>query len=395
MLKGLNFCGPIMLVIITFLLQPFLSFLLLLFIGLTKKKITSKFIFLVSLVGSCYLGLINTTKLPESDLLNYIDWYASAQESSVQEYILLNSREPLYFIGLYGIANSPVSSEKFFIFLSTVLSYYIFLYAIVKLSICVKLNFKSPVGLVILFILFAPMVSLSAHFMRQFLAGSLVVLFFSEYVTTNKKKWLILLFAILIHYSSILFVPIALARKIGKFSIGISLILNLAFLPVAYVLSKYAAPIFNDFPILGLVFNRVAAEDGAELGSLSAVAVVFSMFIIIIAIANIRALYRSGGNNAVWCINVAVLVIGLTSVVANTQPQLTEIATRFFFYLYFLSGLVLPIHLSFRKNSVGILTMALIIVIPFFVYKLAYGEWTYSPLIDLAIAPSWVLWSHL
>jgi hypothetical protein len=393
-LTKLDFYALTIVVLLLFIFQPFLTLSIIIFLGLTKEILPSKFIYLIAFLGSCYLGLINITKFPDSDLLNYLDWYRVAQNSFLVDYLLINSREPLYFIGLYGIANFPFSSPQLFIFLSTVVSYFIFLIAVIRISIYLGLRDRLIIGLIISFLFFAPLFSLSAHLMRQFLAATIVVLFFSEYIISGKRKWLILFLAILIHYSSILFIPIVFLKKIRSFSSNISLTLCLITLPLMYFFGKVATPLFSEIPVLGFVFDRIAADDGAELETLSLAAISFGFITAIISFLNMRGIRRPVVSNGLWVINIGVIVIVVIALVANTQTQLSEIALRFFFYLYFLFGLTLPIYIASRKNSVRFLSAILLIEIPFFVYKLQFGEWEYAPLNTLLFTPSWLLWPY-
>jgi hypothetical protein len=392
--EKIDFCAMATIVLLLFVLQPFLTLLLMVFLGLTKELTSRKFVYLIAFMGSCYLGLINTTKLPDSDLLNYLDWYRVAQNLHLVDYLTINPREPLYFISLYGIANLPFSSPQLFIFFSTLVSYFIFLIAIIRTSIHLGLREKLIIGLIILFLFFAPLFSLSAHLMRQFLAGTIIVLFFSEYIISGKRKWLILLSAVLVHYSSIIFIPIVFLKKIRMFSSSISLVLCISALALMYFISKGTAHLFNNIPVLGFVLDRISAEDGAELGALSLQAILMALISAFISFLNIRCIRRPYASHELWVINLSVIAIVVIALFANIQTQLSEIALRFFFYIYFLLGLSLPIYMASRKSSARFLPVILLIEILFFAYKLQFGEWVYAPLNILLFAPSWLLWPY-
>ena len=392
--EKIDSCAIATIVLLLFVLQPFLTLFLMVFLGLTKELASRKFVYLIAFLGSCYLGLINTTKLPDSDLLNFLDWYRIAQNLHLVDYLILKSREPLYFISLYGIANIPFSSPQLFIFFSTLVSYFIFLIAIIRASIHLGLREKLIIGLIILFLFFAPLFSLSAHLMRQFLAGTIIVLFFSEYIISGKRKWLILLSAVLVHYSSIIFVPIVFLKKIRMFSSSISIVLSLSGLALMYSIAKVTSPLFAKIPVLGFVFDRIAAQDGAELGALSLPTISFTFISAFMSFLNMRYIRRPIASNGLWAINMSVIAIAVIALLANIQTQLSEIALRFFFYIYFLLGLSLPIYMASRKSSARFLPVILLIEILFFAYKLQFGEWAYAPLNVLLFAPSWLLWPY-
>jgi EpsG family len=384
-----------LLVLLLFLIQPFLTLVMVVVLAMTINDLPRRYIYVVALIGSCYLGLINATKYPDSDLINYLDWFASARELPLNTFLLTNSREPLYFLGLYGIANLPYSSNQLFVFLSTLISYLIFLFAVIRTGVHLKIRGKVIIAYISLLLFFAPLFSLSAHLMRQFLAASIVTLFLSEYIASGKRRWGILLTAILIHYSAAVFIFVALLKKHDKLTSTISLVLYVVTLPLIYIVSKSVAPLFSDVPVLGFVFTRVAAEEGADLENLSTIAILFSLAMILVSTLNMRLLRRTAGTEAgLWCVNIGVIIIGIISIIANTQTQLSEIAIRFFFYLYFLSGLTLSMQIASLTSPQRLLAACSLIVYPLFTYKLQFGEWSYAPLSNLLISPSWHLWSY-
>jgi len=382
---------------VLFLAQPFLAFVLLVMVCLQITDKQFGHLFLIALFGSCYLGLINVTKLPDSDYISYLNWFSNAQLLPLREFLLLNTREPLYYLGLHMIANFPYTSEQLFVFTSTVISYFIFLLGVIRLSIFLDLRYTVIIIFTVALIFFAPLFSLSAHLMRQFIAASLVILFFSEFVITAKKNWFILLAAILIHYSVIIFLPIALMKKNEKFSSGLSIVAYLSLLPVVYFASRIFAYLFEGVPVLGFVFSRIAANEGHDLGHLSVVAILFSIAMLFISLMNLNSSKHSvqmKGYKQIWVINVGAFCMGLIVLVANMQSELTEIATRFYFYLYFFMGLTIPILMVSRRKPLLLSVYMLALSIPYFFYKSQFGEWQFASLKDLLISPSWQLWIY-
>ena len=395
--RSLTFSGIFLFFSFLFIVQPFLAFILLVIVGLIVGTKSSGFSYMIAFFGACYLGLVNVTKFPESDLLHYFEWYSSAQELSLPAYLAIYSREPIYWIFLHTIANLPFTSEQLFVFTSTVIAYFIFMFGVIRVSFRLCLNSRVVACLVVAMMFFAPLFSLSAHLMRQFLAASLVILFFSESLLVGRRHWWILFAAILVHYSAIIFLPLAMIKKIGRVSNGIGIFLYLSLLPVIYLVSKSAAFFFTDIPVISFVLNRVAAEEWVELGHLSFASILFVIAMVALSVSNMMALRREV-NTALWGyrwqINIAVFILVVIVLAANMQDGTTEISTRFFFYLYFLIGLVLPMYVASHRKQMILIFLLLALLIPYFVYNSQFGAWQYASLIDLISLPTWELWSY-
>lgn len=379
--------------LLLFFFQPFLAFVALVAIGLMNDKNSSRFIYFVAFLGACYLGLVNTTKLPDSDYVIYLEWYSNAQELSLPDFFALYTREPLYYLYLYAIANVPYSSEHLFVFTSTVISYCVFMFGVIRGSIGSGLHNRVIISFVVALMFFAPLFNLSAHLMRQFIAGSLVIFFFSEIIFSGKKHWWILVAAVFVHISAIIFFPLAMIGKTNSVSTRIGFFL----LFVLYYITKYAASVFSDIPLIGFVFNRIAEQEWAELGFLNFASIIFIIFILLLSVSNLMASKRVlNANVSVYGggINVSVTMLCVLVLAANMQDGTSEIALRFFFYSYFFMGLVMPMFVaSYRKLTLLIFPL-LVLSIPYFFYNSKFGTWEYASLFDLLFSPAWELWNY-
>lgn len=395
--RSLNFNLIFLFFSMLFVAQPFLTFTLLVIVSLWLGAKSPELIYAIAFFGACYLGLVNATKFPDGDYAKYLEWYASAQDFSLPAFLAIYSREPVYWVYLHTIANLPFTSEQLFVFASTVVSYLIFIIAVVRLSLGLSLNARVITALVVALMFFAPLFSLSAHLMRQFAAASLVILFFSENLLFGRRYWWILIMAILVHYSAIIFLPFAMIKKIGRFSSGINFYLYLSMLPILYVFSKGTASIFADIPVIGFVFNRVASEGVVELEHLSYVAIFFTIATMALSISNLMASRRVGSALASahgWQINVTVIILGVIVLASNMLDGAAEIATRFFFYLYFFIGLLLPMFVALHRKQKMLIFPLLALLVPYFFYNSQFGAWRYATIFELISLPSWELWSY-
>jgi len=398
LVRSLILSGVFLFFLLLFFVQPFLTFSFLVVVSLIERVKSPGFIYMIAFFGSCYLGLVNVTKFPDGDLVKYLEWYASAQEFSLPAFLAIFSREPAYYIYLHTIANLPFASERFFVFASTVVGYLIFMFAVIRASLSLRLSVRVVVCIAVALMFFAPLFSLSAHLMRQFIAASLVILFFSESLLLGRRYWWMLIVAILVHYSAILFLLLAMMKKPDRASSGIGVFSYFSVLPILYFLSNSTASLFADMPVLGFVFSRVAAEGGAELEHLSHVAIFFAVAMITLSITNLKASPCRMGSmslfNHGWRINTTAIILGVIVLVSNLLEGATEIATRFYFYMYFLLGLVLPIFFSIHRRLAKLIFPSLGLLFAFFFYNSQFGAWRYASLNELLFLPAWELWCY-
>ena len=118
---------------------------------------------------AAYLGLVNLTTAPESDLANYIQAPKDAEDLDIGAFLLFYSREPLYYFLLYYLGNIPLFDQRHYIFLSTFVPYAIFGCSIIKVSLKLRLDHSLILGLVLCLLFFPQLFNISAHLMRQFL----------------------------------------------------------------------------------------------------------------------------------------------------------------------------------------------------------------------------------
>ena len=97
---------------IIFILNPLLGILLAIYFVL-QYKFDSNIINLIILI-SIFLGLINTTKIVESDMLVYNELFQYAKKTSVINYASEFSKEPVYYLLTYILSRGLNMSFKLF-----------------------------------------------------------------------------------------------------------------------------------------------------------------------------------------------------------------------------------------------------------------------------------------
>lgn len=379
---------------IAFLIQPALTLLLVFLLAWAYPAVKSG-PSSVLLLGALYLALINVTKLPESDLAVYLQSFDDAKSLSLGAFLLLYAREPLYYVSLYGLASVSGLDGRTYVFLSTFIPYLVFGTAVLRMGVAMQINRRALLSLLVFLLFFGQLFSLSGHLLRQFLASSLVMLFLSAYAVAGRRRLGLGLLGMMVHYSSMPLILLSFLKAPKRYSASVTLLLQTLILMALYAIAVYVAPYFTELPVLGMVFQRLANGEGAELDPLSLSALGTAAMVLVISLfsfARTNAKELSAGDETVLLCTILVCVIVLT---ASTQPMLSEIATRYFLYLYFLIGLVLVILMARVPISRLAVHMLAVLSVPLFFYKLVYGEWNFAPLDSLLFDPAWMLWGYL
>lgn len=382
--------------LVLFLVQPFLTLLMVLLVGwiYCPKRYWVPSILVI--LGSAYIGLINTTKLPDSDLGVYLQWYESAKGLGYFEFLGLFSREPIFYTWMYLISSLTNGDKNIFIFLTSWLSYFIFAYSI--LLVCRHANIapRSSAMLIVIFLFSPPLFSISAHLMRQFLAAVLITYFFARRIAEQKNPWWVIATAIFVHYSSILFVPLALLGLSRRLPPILSFVLSSAVLVFIYVMAKASSGFLSDIPVFGLVFLRIAAEEDPDVRGLTFNALIFVIIVSTIAATNLWERYdRFRAVLAGYFdrnLNIVVLAVGVIVVVSSLSSNTAEIAMRLYFYLYCLVGLVVPIFLINKKHTPLATASIALLVVMYFYLALELGVWRYASIIDVLLLPAPLIW---
>lgn len=381
---------------IFFIGQPFLALLLVFLIGCLSSAKSYWFSFLLGMLAAAYLGLINTTKLPDSDLVQYLEWFEIAGESGFIEYIALHSREPVFYAWMWIVSAIFGGDNHSFIFLSTWLPYSIFAYSIVIVCRRYDVDARVTAILVILFLFLPPLFSISAHLIRQFMAGALVTLFFARRLAMQKSSWWVIVVAVFIHYSALIFVPLALLRIPRRIHPMLSFAVYGIIIYSLYLVAYMASGYLSQLPVFGMVFLRISASAIPDVIGLTTNAVffiiVYSSFAYLNMVETNSRLKYSGSNGFDKNFKFSVLLLGAIILISSMSVNTAEIAMRMYFYLYFLLALVMAIFICNNFWTTRFIFAIAILEIFAFFYSLQAGVWTYAPLMKILFLPSLQLW---
>jgi hypothetical protein len=202
------------LAIIPFFINPLITIVGLTIYLINQKEKKDATLYLLYFLISIYLGLINTTKVPESDLLRYKADFDLASGIGFFSYLSQYPKEIVFFIVTYFSNKVFFGNFKLYVILFTFFQYYLIFISIHKFW---KSSDKHVlIFSVIIFAIFSRNFFVSAHLVRQVLAGSIFVYFFITRIVDKKTIWWLIPIAVLIHSSSIMLFIVSFIPRIGE-----------------------------------------------------------------------------------------------------------------------------------------------------------------------------------
>ncbi len=372
--------------LLLFPVMPFVSLMLFLIFLLLKQYASVKSLFLFFVLLSIYLGLINATKAPESDLIHYISDFENIKYYSFFEYILDSGKEPVFYIFNYITYYLTNGNVSLYIIILTVTAYCFFFSAIYKFH----KHIKSSNALLILSIIMAAFLpqlfSLSAHITRQFLASSVLLYAMVLQLFYNKKTWILQIMAAFIHSTALFFIPLLYIKPLKSKLNGIG---GLAILTLSIIIGFLSPYISNSLlEIFGMnvvTYALSRVESGfyelESLSSLSYILISTTMSILLIL------QYTKTGKNIIknkeGFIHMGnMFFIYFIFIIGNIYRP--EMAARFFFFSYFFFPFVFPLSLKlFKQNLIPLKLAISFSLIVYFFYHIDNGTWTYAPIKEL------------
>ncbi|MCH7414627.1 EpsG family protein [Belliella sp. R4-6] len=364
-----------------FLISPLSSWLFIslkVVFGNFKNHDIKSFVF----ISCCILSFINTLKVPESDLINYVDDFNSIFDYGFIEYLILKGKEPLFYASNYIIFHLSNGSEFFFIFIYSFISYIFILNSLCLLQKLMKFDdYFLFFGLLIL-MLFPNLFSISAHLIRQFLASSMILLALMRYVAIKKSPFVLLVAASLTHSTSLVFflmyLPLMSKEIKVKNYFNLLLIVFIIYMLFNIFFDKIIA-LFSSVPFVNYIILRMANKgQGIELESIGYLGLLLFLLNILLFLVVLKR-YKYNGLNLIFN-----LILFLT-VFVLLNYQNTELALRFGFYLYFFFPISLYLFVGtvsfFNKKLLFNISLLFIIIFEvWFIFKLFYGTWEYRNL---------------
>lgn len=373
--------------VLLFPFLPFISVLLFTATVASLPRVSKSTFYLLFTLLSIYLGLINVTKVPESDLINYYEYFFLVEDFPFLTYILLVGKEPVFFIFNYIIYYLTNGSIHFYILITTIIAYTFFFLAISNFFQAIKASQKVVLSAVIFAAFFPQLFSLSAHLIRQFMAASILLYALVQKIFYQKTVWPFLLLAILTHSTSLLFVPMlylnALRKKLN-FKIVVMLMVLLYIIPISigFASELLTKIIGNNF--LTYALNRVENENLFGFQPIDPLQLILMAIMVFILFIRQYGISKFSNNNSTTGFFHFTNIFYIFCIFILVNLSRNDLAQRFSFYSYFFLPLVLPLAFNLKtKNSRYIRIVISMFMLVFFIYRLAYGSWEYGSITQI------------
>ncbi len=344
------------------------------------KVYRQKYISLWGFLVIIFISLYNSTKIPENDLRWYVDFYLMAGRLSFRDYIglLTGGKEVLYQCFVYFIYRIGGNNEKIFIFIISLCSYIFLFKALFLLAKKMKLNGIEIIFCCFLLFFFPYIYALSVHLVRQFLATSIMLYVVCKRICEGKINWWLIIVAILIHTSTVFFIPFIMWGKFRErinLKNGVFYLVGIIFLLCMKYIAILILPFFTGTFLFYLV-NKVALGTTYET-TLPMFQLFYSVILVLIDFGIIYVFNRRYANDPrfVYFFNITLFLL-LFILINVDQP---ELQLRYNFIFWLLTPFFFCFFIKAVKIHVFILRMACISLFIFWnVYNISMSEWNYT-----------------
>ena len=364
-----------------FIVNPcFCVFFSILYLGIINPiRKYDYFFFFIFL--SLFLGLINTTKIPENDLLNYQKFFNQAELYSLDGYLKVFGKEPVFYTFTYLFYYVSAGDFKIYVLFFSFVSYF-FLFQSIFLFYKKINQLHNIIFAILLIAFFDIQFFLSAHLVRQFLAGNLMMYYLINKIFYKKNNWLLLILIVFVHSSALFFVPLIflpfLKNKIKSKALiflSIFLIVLLAFFSI---LNSYLLRITKSIMFLNYIFTRAGGKltdtDSGQMNSLTLILIFF------LILTTIYLIYFKKSKFSPHAANFYNIFLGLSMLILCTISQ-PLLSIRFFFYVYFFIPFIVPLIIPRFNLLRSLIIIALLIRLGI---RLETGVFKYDDVLTLA-----------
>ncbi len=375
--------------VLVFLISPIVGILLSMMVAL-KSQISQMFIpFIV--FCSLYMGALNSTKVPESDMVVYVKQFETAPKGYENTLKSLSGdakriKSPLYGTLVYVLYYLTMGSEGLFIAIISFLTYFLFLYSVYKLQKEYDASNYIIVSGVLTIVFFTQYFTLTAHLVRQMLATS--ILFYA--LTFKGKNWRafggLLVCSYFIHSSMALPIIITIIPSINWYYTKMQIILlGVLFCVGTIMLTTIAGYLLENIALggeMGVAVDRVASEDYYSQGNS------LSRSILLMITLPLMGLSLWGMIKGIeWIPPIVLNFCFLWCIIVLSLSFSPLIQYRFFYILYYFIPFVL--FLLFR-NNVKFSVLFCIVICLFMIVRfyLTYSDvFTYTAIENALLLP--------
>lgn len=358
-----------------FIVCPLIGLLLLLFFLQYRKDVTSFYAFFVLL--ALYLALINSTKIPENDQIQYKEAYQLVPERTLWQNLT----------GIYGLSQTATTKEMGYGVLNIVGYYltfgsyplFITIFSFVLYMLCflgiykwfhyVKVKKPEPyiISAVLVLAFFTQFFNLTIHLQRQAIATSVMVYALILSIVKDKIPWWIVIVAVTLHTSTGLFLPLFVLFHFRKRLTATKIIVLVAVFGASIVsLGALAGWLLSnmDYSIYALERLNGVGEAGRENRMSLNIVLLVSIPLSLISIKNLYQQKREEAKNEIMLYMFYLFIIVFSAFNPNNTVQ----------YRYFMmSYAFIPYILPLWSRKFGRLERLLLALVPvFFILRFFY-----------------------
>ncbi len=374
----------IIITLLLFLINPLIGSLVLCLSILFSYNTNIKLTAIASFTIALFIGLINSTKVPENDLVWYLSGYLDAGKMPLLDYlvnfgIMGAGKEFVFPLFNYIIYQFVGDNTKLYVIIHSLVSYGLLNFSIYKFGKALSIPQKYIITAIVV-MSFTPFIfTMSAILLRQFLASSLLMYILVNKFFYKKNSYLLMVAMVLTHTSTFLFIPFLVLPFFGKplnkktvfyYILMIAVIFNIQ--PIA----KAILPLVSNIPVLRYIFTRASVDTTFDLGMLSVGKIITSVLTLLIPLLLIYffkpRLKNEGG--LIHFFNVLLMLV--IFILANLDQS--ELSNRLNFYVWqFFPFVFLLLAWTIRLDKI-FLSIVSVLLVFFFIYYLDKGEWTYN-----------------
>lgn len=348
------------------------------------------FVFLFAILCCIFISLVNMMKVPESDLVNYVDRYQMASHYSWYAYLFEGTydkgglmKEPLYSTLVWVINRICCGNVKAFLFTISMIEYWLCLIAIIYFGKILGMRIYVVIVGIILMCFLPYIFTHTMHLVRQSLANGLLCYVMVRHFFYKRKEWIGMAVMVFIHTTSALFVPLLLIPGFGKplkkawiWYVGV-----FGFLVGIKILTSYLLGwgFFGANSAVAYALGRATGEYSYDRYELSTSIVIFIVVMLVYSLfVYLGKLIPSSEELRRFSF---VFIFTALFILMNLDEDL--LSARYSHYLFTLVPFMVMIGLQFWKIRSSFLFLLSIGIIIFFTTYLKTGAWTY----DISFGP--------
>lgn len=380
------------LLLLIFIVNPLFGLVFLGIYLILSNRTNSSLLKLTPFLIAFFIGCVNSTKVPENDLVWYLTDYLKAGGMSFLEYlnnfgtmgntdgIMANSKEIVFAIFNYIVYQFIGDNIKLYVLIYSLVAYSFLNLAVYKFGKAIKIPNKFIITAIFIMSFTPYIFTMSAILLRQFLAASLLMYILVNKLLYKKKSYLLILSMVLIHSSAFLFIPFLFIPFFEKSLLNRETILYYFLMVIVLFnvqnIALILLPLFNDVPGLTYILTRASQDTIFDLGQLSFAKIITSILIIslpLILISYLRPRLKKE-NGLIHFFNILLVLV--IFILANLHQS--ELSNRMNFYVWQFFPFVFLLYIWHFKLHRFILICIVVFIIIFFIYYLSAGMWTYT-----------------